>query len=92
MNEDKLVQQQRFLTNYEQLPPQFTYAQIPPVIPQMPVMPLSGVPTGAPAYLPMGGLQSTYTPYPAAMAQPGVTHMVPSMTMPSGATPAKPPT
>lgn len=80
MNQDKLVQQQRFLSNYETMPPQFTYAQMPPVMPQMPVMPLAGVPTGAPAYLPMGGLQPMYTPYPT-MAQPGVTHMVPTMGM-----------
>lgn len=91
MNEDKLVQQQRLLTNYDQLPPQFTYPQIPPVMPQMPVMPLAGVPTGAPTYLPMGGLQPMYTTYPTAMAQPGATHMVPSMAM-TGVPPTQPPT
>lgn len=90
MNEDKLVQQQRFLSTYENITPQFTYAQIPPVVPQippvvpqMPVMPIAGVPTGGSAYLPVGGLQPMYTSYPAAIAQPGVTHVVPSVTMPS---------
>lgn len=88
MNEDKLVQQQRFLSTYENISPQFTYAQLPPVVPQMPVpqmpvMPIAGVPTGPPAYLPMGGLQPMYTPYPTARAQPGVTHVVPSVSMPS---------
>ena len=97
MNEDKLVQQQRFLSTYENITPQFTYTQIPPVVPQipsvvpqippvvpqMPVMPIAGVPTGGSAYLPVGGLQPMYTSYPAAIAQPGVTHVVPSVTMPS---------
>ncbi|XP_078366164.1 epidermal growth factor receptor kinase substrate 8-like isoform X2 [Oculina patagonica] len=92
MNQDKLVQQQRFLSNYENVPPQFTYAQMPPVMPQVPVMPLAGVPTGAPTYLSMGGLQPMYTPYPTAMAQPGVAHMVPSMTLPPGVIPTQPPT
>lgn len=91
VNEDKLVQQQRLLSNYENVPPQYTYAQIPPVMPQMPVMPLAGVTTGASAYLPMGGLQPVYSAYPGAMAQPGVTHMVPSMGLPSVA-PTQPPT
>lgn len=85
------MQQQRLLSNYENVPPQYTYAQIPPVMPQMPVMPLAGVTTGASAYLPMGGLQPVYSAYPGAMAQPGVTHMVPSMGLPSVA-PAQPPT
>lgn len=75
------MQQQRFLSTYENIPPQFTYAQLPSVVPQMPV--IAGVPTGGPAYLPVGGLQPMYTPYPAAIAQPGVTHVVPSVGMPS---------
>lgn len=91
MNEGKLVQQQRLLSNYENIPAQYTYSQIPPVMPQMPVMPLAGVGTGAPAYLPMGGLQPMYSAYPGAMTQPGVTHMVPSMGVPSLA-PTQPPT
>ena len=98
------MQQQRFLSTYENITPQFTYAQIPPVVPQippvvpqippvvpqippvvpqMPVMPIAGVPTGGSAYLPVGGLQPMYTSYPAAIAPPGVTHVVPSVTMPS---------
>ncbi|PFX30566.1 Epidermal growth factor receptor kinase substrate 8 [Stylophora pistillata] len=91
MNEGKLVQQQRLLSNYENIPAQYTYSQIPPVMPQMPVMPLAGVGTGAPAYLPMGGLRPMYSAYPGAMTQPGVTHMVPSMGVPSLA-PTQPPT
>ena len=91
MNEDKLVQQQRLLSNYDKIPPPLAYAQMPPTMPQVPVMPIAGVPTGAPTYLPMGGLPPMYTTYPTAMAQPGVTHMVPSMGVPS-VTPMQPPT
>lgn len=68
--------------------PQFTYAPIPaPVMPQVPMMPLAGVPAGAPTYLPMGGMQPMYTPYPAAMTTPGVPpHMMPAMGVPTVAT------
>lgn len=90
-NQEKLVQQQRLLTNYEKVPTQFTYASIPPVMPQVPVMPLGGVPAAAPTYLPMGGIQPMYTPYPSAMATPGVPHMVTTVGVPTVTT-TQPPT
>lgn len=90
LNEERLSEQKRFLsTNYDNAPQTMTYATIPPVMPQVPLMPLGNVP--APQYLPMGGMggmqgmqgmQPVYTSYTAPIASTGMPHVIPTLAVP----------
>ena len=91
LNEDKLFQQQRLLTGYENIAPPISYAPMPPVMPQLPMMPLGSIPATAPTYLPMGGTQPMYTPYTTTMASTGVPHVIPTIGLPTVTT-TQPPT
>ena len=81
-NEDKLARQQLILSNYDKMRVPFPYAQVAPMVPQVPMLPLGGVSVGASPYLPMGGLQPMYTAYPTAMGQPNLTPVVSSLGVP----------
>jgi len=77
--------------------PQITYAAIPPVMPQVPVMPqgvpmmpqgvqvmpVGGMQAGAPTYLPMGGMQPVYSPYPTTVSSTGMAHILPTLSVPT---------
>lgn len=81
LNEERLSEQKRFLsTNYDNAPQKMTYAAIPPVMPQLPLMPLGNVP--APQYLPMGGMQPVYTSYTGPIASTGMPHVIPTLAVP----------
>lgn len=84
VNEDKLYQQQRLLSSYDKIPSPITYAAIPPpVMPQLPMMPMGSMPAPAPTYLPMGGVQPLYTPYTTTVASTGVPHVIPTVGVPT---------
>lgn len=81
LNEERLIEQKRFLsTNYDNAPQKMTYAAIPPVMQQLPLMPLGNVP--APQYLPMGGMQPVYTSYTGPIASTGMPHVIPTLAVP----------
>ena len=71
------------MNNYALMQSQF--AGYPAVSPQVPMIPMSGIPAAAPAYLPsVGGMQSIYGRYPGAMVQTGMPQMVSgALTMPT---------
>lgn len=63
------------MNNFNMMQQQYHY---PGMGAQVPMIPVSGMPTSAPAYLPsMNGVQPVYGGYPAAMMQPTMPQMVP---------------
>lgn len=60
---------------------------VPQGVPMMPqgvqVMPMGGMQAGAPTYLPLGGMQPVYSPYPTTVSSTGVAHILPTLSVPT---------